>query len=172
MTFGSCSFQSPHEDSFFSDAPSYASLNHWMIAFQSPHEDSFFSDSQQPRRTGTGLCRFNPLTRIRSSLTRKGDHVSLQTGCEFQSPHEDSFSSDALRQRPRVNSNQLVFQSPHEDSFSSDQDYSFVKSIGIYGAFQSPHEDSFSSDITVFFPPFEIGVAPFVSIPSRGFVLL
>jgi hypothetical protein len=37
--------------------------------FQSPHEDSFFSDRHGRAEKGAAQLRFNPLTRIRSSLT-------------------------------------------------------------------------------------------------------
>ena len=44
-------------------------LDTQIVPFQSPIEDSFFSDSERCGRQGLRK-RFNPLSRIRSSLTR------------------------------------------------------------------------------------------------------
>ena len=71
------------------------------ILFQSPHEDSFPSDATRKRLIGLPMCsRFNPLTRIRSLLTDLFDAgFGTKTG-KFQSPHEDSFPSDVPREFP------------------------------------------------------------------------
>ena len=64
-------FQSPHGDSFFSDANQFESLDPVTKAFQSPHGDSFFSD-------------------LHILVDAEGHRVMI----EFQSPHGDSFFSD------------------------------------------------------------------------------
>ena len=112
--------------------------------------------------------RFNPLTRIRSSLTVWNPEATDHSHKGFQSPHEDSFFSD---QRPWTRRYRIrsAFQSPHEDSFFSDMDR-LPPHRRLAPLFQSPHEDSFFSD-----PPIaEVnnGDIRIVSIPSRGFVLL
>ena len=61
-------FQSPHEDSFFSDVI-ITQTAYLLNLFQSPHEDSFFSDGLMRESLRRFLLSFNPLTRIRSSLT-------------------------------------------------------------------------------------------------------
>ena len=52
--------------------------------FQSPHEDSFFSDQKEfARYTYAAQQRFNPLTRIRSSLTLHDDYVQAMYNERF-----------------------------------------------------------------------------------------
>ena len=111
---------------------------------------------------------FNPLTRIRSSLTlAELPHIDFPDVNEFQSPHEDSFFSDPLLGHTHLY-DAIRFQSPHEDSFFSDE--SGRRERDFSDSFQSPHEDSFFSDDK----RHSRGPERFriVSIPSRGFVLL
>ena len=63
------SFQSPIEDSFFSDQIASWRRTALPSPFQSPIEDSFFSDLKQIVKAHKKALRFNPLSRIRSSLT-------------------------------------------------------------------------------------------------------
>ena len=90
---------------------------------------------------------FNPLTRIRSSLTKSRIVESKAKVKAFQSPHEDSFFSDARTWTLNSPTTTLIpFQSPHEDSFFSDLEKWLVRRMRIGVVFQSPHEDSFFSD--------------------------
>ena len=94
-------FQSPHGDSFFSDAsPQQAEhiyVDHHTYLFQSPHGDSFFSDGIQSMST--------------TMIWEK----------QFQSPHGDSFFSDKVKRSSLRTLVQILFQSPHGDSFFSDK---------------------------------------------------
>ena len=67
--------------------------------------------------------RFNPLTRIRSSLTRGHERAPRAAQAGFQSPHEDSFFSDDMDDSVYAYLWEETFQSPHEDSFFSDRVY-------------------------------------------------
>ena len=117
--------------------------------FQSPIEDSFFSDLLlRPSRSDRHTKRFNPLSRIRSSLTYLDWGRIQQEHDAFQSPIEDSFFSDALSSpREPINYVEAVFQSPIEDSFFSDAEAKVSKArVDFDNLFQSPIEDSFFSD--------------------------
>ena len=90
---------------------------------------------------------FNPLTRIRSSLTLEERFITDRFGNLFQSPHEDSFFSDRKCVETVFAALGIEFQSPHEDSFFSDANSTVVGQFIPQTAFQSPHEDSFFSDL-------------------------
>ena len=47
LTCAAIAFQSPHEDSFFSDTDLIVEAHEKAEKFQSPHEDSFFSDEPE-----------------------------------------------------------------------------------------------------------------------------
>ena len=47
--------------------------------FQSPIEDSFFSDPRRKQVNVNITYRFNPLSRIRSSLTQAGERQTVTT---------------------------------------------------------------------------------------------
>ena len=88
------------------------------IPFQSPHEDSFFSDPIKARDWWAyGVC-FNPLTRIRSFLTEISTPLSTLRYSFNPLTRIRSFLTD--RCLSRLNEMEEEFQSPHEDSFFSD----------------------------------------------------
>ena len=88
--------------------------------------------------------RFNPLTRIRSSLTDMNKVVDINDGHMFQSPHEDSFFSDERVANWYLVRKQEGFN-PLTRIRSSLTDV-VIAFAGGPGTFQSPHEDSFFSD--------------------------
>ncbi len=116
-------FQSPFEDSFFSDKVETC-LPPW------PYGDGFnplsrirssLTHSKLFRLPHTILYRFNPLSRIRSSLTHSIAPENWAKEYAFQSPFEDSFFSDVRQCQQADRSQGAAFQSPFEDSFFSDR---------------------------------------------------
>ena len=163
-------FQSPHGDSFYSDHYPRIRQSDPRRRFQSPHGDSFYSDTYAEQRIPLLLQSFNPLTGIRSILTRRVIELMEYHSGEFQSPHGDSFYSDFLhdairKQRVVARFNPLtgirsfltVSACPERanlfDSFNPLTGIrSFLTSNAASairwarGKFQSPYGDSFFSD--------------------------
>ena len=168
-------FQSPIEDSFFSDEVLQQLIDqNAQLAFQSPIEDSFFSDpaGHDERADAPQLQRFNPLSRIRSSLTQAPACIHHEAQSRrFQSPIEDSFFSDQQSKhspnfgkdnnrfnplsRIRSSLTHLLPELPRQPSGSFNPLSRIrssltreVKNPAVFYqyAFQSPIEDSFFSD--------------------------
>ena len=92
---------------------------------------------------------FNPLTRIRSLLTNRRNNEREKSGLQFQSPHEDSFSPDRFNGIRFADSWRVCFNPlTRIRSLLTSRLPSGSQTLPL-ASFQSPHEDSFSPDARI-----------------------